>query len=360
MTCDNLELKRMITMNRIEWVDVFKGLLIISMVVGHATGYFNNYIYQFHMAAFFFASGYTINLKKRSLKEMFYHKAYTLLLPYLTAFVLFLILYKFVWFISPDLNINMPFEKNVISNDIFWFFKEFTHGRVWISALGATWFLPVLFFSTLFAKLLSIIIKKTSLSVVASFALSYIVFTIYPGQIKWKEWNFDLAILALLFMEFGIIVREYNLIERINIKMKSFLFVASIIAFYYFANKLHVSMDWPSRKFGELWIDVFAVLNDVYLIIIIAQIIAKWKWLKQPIVFIGKNTMGILIFHFLSFKVGYFFLGESIENFLPLRAFDMYQLFLCVFISIFVSVMLWEIILFNPYSRFVFGQKNKS
>ena len=63
-------------MNRIEWVDVFKGLLSISMVVGHATGYFNKYIYQFHMAAFFFASGYTINLSKRTLRETIYHKAY--------------------------------------------------------------------------------------------------------------------------------------------------------------------------------------------------------------------------------------------------------------------------------------------
>lgn len=37
---------------RIEWVDIYKALGIILVVVGHATGAFNNYIYQFHMAAF--------------------------------------------------------------------------------------------------------------------------------------------------------------------------------------------------------------------------------------------------------------------------------------------------------------------
>ena len=43
---------------RIEWCDIFKGIVIVLMVVGHCTGRFNSYIYQFHMAAFFFISGY--------------------------------------------------------------------------------------------------------------------------------------------------------------------------------------------------------------------------------------------------------------------------------------------------------------
>lgn len=72
---------------RIEWVDIFKGLLIIFVVLGHAaqgissneylsddTGYvairfFKNMIYSFHMPAFFVASGlffsiYHLNLIK--------------------------------------------------------------------------------------------------------------------------------------------------------------------------------------------------------------------------------------------------------------------------------------------------------
>ena len=47
--------------NRISWCDIYKGIVIILVVVGHATGKFNQYIYQFHMAAFFLISGYTGN-----------------------------------------------------------------------------------------------------------------------------------------------------------------------------------------------------------------------------------------------------------------------------------------------------------
>lgn len=347
-------------MNRIEWVDVFKGLLIISMVVGHATGYFNKYIYQFHMAAFFFASGYTINLSKRTLRETIYHKAYTILLPYLTSFVLILIFYKIVWRLNPDVNINVPFDKSVMSNGTIWFIKEFIFGNTTISAMGATWFLPVLFFSTIFAKMLSMlsIVKKyILLSLIIPFALSYLLLIFLPGIIHVPHWFIDLSMLALLFMEFGIVVRNYNIIEKIDPRLKWVLFIVTLFGLHFFANVAHVVMDWPIRKFGALWIDVFAVLNDVYLTIVIAQILSKVEWIKNFIVFIGKNTMGILLFHFLSFKVAYYILGESIENFLPPAALNGYELFVCVFTAIFVSITLWKLLLLNPYLRYAFGQK---
>lgn len=59
---------------RIEWVDIYKALGIILVVVGHATGAFNNYIYQFHMAAFFFISGYTTNFDRDSAVHYVYKK----------------------------------------------------------------------------------------------------------------------------------------------------------------------------------------------------------------------------------------------------------------------------------------------
>ena len=45
-------------MKRQAWIDYFKAITIILVVIGHATGKFNIYIYQFHVAAFFFISGW--------------------------------------------------------------------------------------------------------------------------------------------------------------------------------------------------------------------------------------------------------------------------------------------------------------
>lgn len=49
---------------RMEWVDIYKAIGIVLVVIGHTTGTFNFFIYQFHMAAFFVISDYTTNLKK--------------------------------------------------------------------------------------------------------------------------------------------------------------------------------------------------------------------------------------------------------------------------------------------------------
>lgn len=58
-------------MNRIAWIDWAKALLIISMVIGHysAPDMLKQYIYAFHMPAFFIISGYLY--KPKSLYKVF-------------------------------------------------------------------------------------------------------------------------------------------------------------------------------------------------------------------------------------------------------------------------------------------------
>lgn len=55
------------SLKRIEWVDYYKAIAIVLVVVGHATGRFNGVIYQFHVAAFFFISGYLSKIEKKDM-----------------------------------------------------------------------------------------------------------------------------------------------------------------------------------------------------------------------------------------------------------------------------------------------------
>ena len=68
--------------NRLKWVDVFKGILIVLMVVGHTANPIIKYIYAFHMAAFFFISGYTTNYDKYTLYEYVKRKFKLLVIPF--------------------------------------------------------------------------------------------------------------------------------------------------------------------------------------------------------------------------------------------------------------------------------------
>lgn len=60
---------------RIEYYDVAKGILILLVVLGHVfeTGIINQYIYSFHMPAFFIISGIMQNYSsvlKKPLKDV--------------------------------------------------------------------------------------------------------------------------------------------------------------------------------------------------------------------------------------------------------------------------------------------------
>jgi len=126
--------------NRIKWVDIYKGLAILLVVLGHTTGLFNPYIYQFHMAAFFFISGYTSRLEEKGLFQTWLSKGYTIYLPYVSFFLLTLI---FIWILDATNFYSVLFKDPYPG--ILFSLNEFVEHRIHINILGATWFLITLF-----------------------------------------------------------------------------------------------------------------------------------------------------------------------------------------------------------------------
>lgn len=69
--------------NRVEWIDVFKGVLIILMIIGHSTSPFVKWIYLFHMPAFMFISGYTAIPGKYPFHKIAFKRVKRILIPYI-------------------------------------------------------------------------------------------------------------------------------------------------------------------------------------------------------------------------------------------------------------------------------------
>ena len=71
-----------ISKKRIESVDLTRGLCIILMIMAHIGfgSFFDHYVHAFHMPIFFLVSGYFY--KDKPLKQFFWTKTKTLLLPY--------------------------------------------------------------------------------------------------------------------------------------------------------------------------------------------------------------------------------------------------------------------------------------
>lgn len=73
---------------RIDYYDTAKGILILLVVIGHIfeTGPVNQYVYSFHMPAFFMVSGIMMNYSsamKKPLHTAIMDKAFALLIPFL-------------------------------------------------------------------------------------------------------------------------------------------------------------------------------------------------------------------------------------------------------------------------------------
>lgn len=150
--------------NRLQWLDTAKGITILLMVLGHTSLplVLSNFIWAFHMPLFFIASGWTTNWQKTDFKGFTKRKFRTLLLPF---FVYSLVV----------LMIQIPQG-----------WVGFNH---WIyNGWGAyaLWFIPVLFFASLFAKLIYGI-KNRYLLFGCAFIFAAIsgVLSFYKIQLPW-------------------------------------------------------------------------------------------------------------------------------------------------------------------------------
>ena len=192
-------------MKRIEWVDIFKGICIILMILGHAWAPFITYIYLFHMPAFIFISGYTFSGDKYSLKDYLKRKVCTLLIPGLLVNVAYIIFMT----IADKINIyQFLFESNSMPlvDRFLMFFQHIALPELG----GAMWFLVVLFEIEIIYMMLYKMLKKEKRLLYVCVALSLIGWKFigkYEGATSViYRYLIDLSLFGLIFFALGRVV----------------------------------------------------------------------------------------------------------------------------------------------------------
>ena len=340
--------------SRVEWLDIMKGILIILMVVGHATGKFNGFIYQFHMAAFFLLSGYTTKLKKRTFIETLLYKFCTLFIPVLTAFC---IVGGITWLLNKSGKYEVIFDVTQLPYvgakfAISAFVKNGSFYPWW---LGASWFIITLFNVDIILRLLfSICNHKVNVQML-SFSFGLFLFGyMLNSEGKSLPWYWTLALIAQFYTIIGILLSEVQYEEkkdmRVTLNRVVGVLITSVVS-YAFYRTTHVTMDFASGKFNSPILDIFIVLNDTLLIFFMAKIIEKIGVLCKILSFMGSNTLGIVFFHFMYFKViiGILYLLGVVDKsylicYLPPEGTNAYVLILIIFGSIILSILSWKIL----------------
>ena len=358
---------------RVDWIDVYKAFAIMLVVVGHATGLFNMYIYQFHMACFFFISGYTAKLEEKSIVEICLDKLFTCFIPLLFfvlsgAIVQRLLNSKGIY----DMCSNLPYVGIGKTLSIF-----LTKGDIYVQFLGAGWFLITLMGAFIIQKLIILISKNQANGIYALISIFIYFFGYYMIhnniKLSFGMFSFDLIFVSQLFLGIGYCVKKnLNSLIQTQWKMKYLcpLGCACIIIFYLFGKVYPMTVDYPSRYFPNPIFNLIAGLNGIFFVLIISKILAdnKWLlWIRKAFCYIGKNSISILFMHFIWIKlINIIFYKHGIISLEDVRSVvptvevgnKFWVLFLLV--SVLASLLVWEIFRRIPGIRWLLGFSRES
>ena len=309
------------TKNRDIIIDILKGLGIIFMVIGHSGSPFTSFIYMFHMAIFFIASGYCYsNRKSDDLKSVYRNcigKIKSLWIPYVAWMTVFSLLHNF--FIK--INVYTDDEKLLAyssgeyvstinkwtNNDIFKNINNAIILRGESQIGGALWFVAVLFEISIAYCVIDYLIKKIVSGNGIIIAQGIVAILLLALGYYCHLTGMTIAGLSKMCSYYclfylGYVIKCYKLSSRekknsVHVLVFGFSFIILIVA----------------SKFGSIALATNDYVNPLYLLLVS---LVGWQWIYELswmikqinliagwMVCFGQNTLMVVILHFLCFKI---------------------------------------------------------
>lgn len=276
--------------NRSLTIDTFRGIGILLVVLGHTAGLptsLHNYIYSFHMPAFFILSGYLFNPNKIDTNAFNFIKAkfYRLIVP---AWVL-------------GLACGVPFIA------FLYFGMEGITGKIFLQKLIGTltgypkvelnflctpiWFLFAIFLTEAIAVAAHKISKSSAILILYIIGAVGIVLSNF---VTYTPFNITIAITATFFYAIGMTARKYRSTFSAR---QSALITISCLVIAYLTNRYSPTPISMSENFiaEPAWIfaNIAGALAGTFILYYISTIIQL-----KPLAWIGTKTLPILAFNY--------------------------------------------------------------
>lgn len=299
----------------VTYINVLKALGIIAMVLGHSGSPFVKYIYLYHMALFFFISGYFYKdaYEQKPFKLLF-KRIKSLYLPFVCYEIIFVLIRNFL------ISINIYNENTTPSihgiNEFISYMKLIiTFNYTGDNLVSTFWFLKTLFYVNILFLIINLLIKKVRVKseyqrfiiltfiFIASFyglrngvnIMGYInpsnrkIISLFTNIIDYR----NLILVNIYYM--GYLYKKYE--EKIPLNI--YLVIISILFLKHNSNIGGIEIS--AYQFKNPIYFLLNSLMGIYVNIYFSKILAKRR---MPLLeYIGKNSMCIMIFHFLSFKL---------------------------------------------------------
>lgn len=279
---------------REELIDIVKGIGIILVIIGHCNHFFTYeskpivLIYGFHMPLFIFVSSILVFLtldKNISVKDFCYKKCESIMRPYIIGCILSIA-------ITCMLSGIIPQKEYLIGI----FMGETVTGD--LSFNLPLWFLPMLFCSNFITYM---VLKRTK-----KIDLKYIITSVLCGSIgfmaiktgKFHLWNLDIALLCQVFSLTGILTYKYIWNKISECKMSAiFILILIFLIIYVPVCIYNTRVDLNARRINNLILFLLNSHLGIGISLLIAEVIRRCNFIGSLFVLIGRNSLGILIWH---------------------------------------------------------------
>ena len=293
-------------MQRDEKIDIIKGIAICCVVFGHCDAPFTHFIYLFHMAAFFIASGFVYKLdysdSVSGLKNLFRKRVKSLWFPFMGFSTFFLLCWNF-W-------IKLHFyDGNLIAYSLM--LKKFLRlllflptGYPSVPMCGALWFLFSLFYIVMIYGIVDFILKRINFPCKRLFhivfAMIVFLFNYYLIKKGFETKKFTLILGPYIMYALGVEMSRWNLR---SVKEKLFYPIFLVSFFILLLCDGYGSIDIARRLFTSPYFFIVVSISGWFFLYSLAYFFEKISFLKKIFIYLGQNTMCIIGFHIFAFKL---------------------------------------------------------
>ena len=286
-----------VDLNRVEWIDVAKGIAIVLVIIGHTVqfgGGTRNFIFSFHMPLFFLLSGFTYKVAqdwktfKNHLKKGVRH----LIIPCIIVSCIGII-------------VQWGMGHNYSGQALWIIVKQMGNALWWASgvgvnshpAAGAIWFLFSLFWAKTIIDGISLLFPDKNKEYIYMFiGLLGLALGI---KHKWLPQNLDVTFVTVLFIYLGMLWKRY--IAAIQ-KHENILFLCAV-AFWLCCLNFDVYIEMAGRSYPYLAISIIEAVAGSFAVCCFCKALMANVKLSLPIQFIGMHTLLIFLIHHMDWTV---------------------------------------------------------
>lgn len=280
--------------NRIQHIDIARGIAIICIVLGHlGNAHINRVVFTFHVPVFFFITGYFTNTNL-CIKDFIKNKARTLLIPYALTSFLIILLGALEYLIFVDKTASWQALTGWLYAAIYGAGDSYS-SPFYIKAIGSLWFLWASFWSSIFLRCLLNIKKPLTriIMVLILFIAGY-----WSRELFWFPLSIQAGCCATLFLYIAyLFYNSKNIFKKLPTELKT-------------AATIFVLLTWLSfiKNFQSFWlvhcdigrgiIDIWGCICGCYIIMLISLYIENHILILSKILsFLGKYSIFMLCIH---------------------------------------------------------------